>query len=88
MSIRNNSVIDRWEREVSKPLGPSEYGGYSGEVQPPPHEMTADERARMQRRIPAAGKDSDLKPRWYWWLLAAWDVLRVLCRRGAWRRND
>jgi hypothetical protein len=60
MSIRNNSVIDRWEREVSKPLGPSEYGGYSGEVQPPPHEMTADERARMQRRIPAAGKDSDL----------------------------
>lgn len=45
---------------MSKPLGPSEYGGYSGEVQPPPHEMTADERARMQRRIPAAGKDSDL----------------------------
>jgi hypothetical protein len=43
-----------------KASGPSEYGGYDGEVQPPPHEMDAAERARMQRRVPSAGKGSDM----------------------------
>lgn len=36
----------------------SEFGGYPGEIQPPPHELDAAEKARIQRRIPSAGAEA------------------------------
>jgi hypothetical protein len=33
---------------------PSEYGGYPGTIQPPPHELTSAEQARLERRVDAA----------------------------------
>lgn len=38
---------------------PSEFGGYSGSIQPEPHKLTAIEEARLQRRVdPANPGDS------------------------------
>ena len=33
---------------------PSEYGGVSGSIQPPPHELTSAEQARLERKIDPA----------------------------------
>lgn len=38
---------------------PSEFGGYAGTIQPPPHELTSVEQARLERKInPADPSDS------------------------------
>lgn len=38
---------------------PSEFGGYPGPIQPEPHELTAAEQARLERRVnPADATDS------------------------------
>lgn len=38
---------------------PSEFGGYPGTIQPEPHELTAAERARLERRVnPSDATDS------------------------------
>lgn len=43
---------------------PSEYGGYSGTIQPEPHQLTAVEQARLERRVnPADATDSVEKAR-------------------------
>lgn len=44
-------MAEKWQNE------PSEFGGYPGEIQPPPHELTAAEQARMERRIPQERED-------------------------------
>lgn len=41
-------MAEKWQNE------PSEFGGYPGEVQPPPHTLDAAELARMQRRVDPA----------------------------------
>ncbi len=38
---------------------PSEFGGYAGTIQPPPHELSPAEQARLERRMnPADPSDS------------------------------
>lgn len=38
---------------------PSEFGGYAGTIQPEPHELTAAERARLERKTnPADPSDT------------------------------
>ena len=36
---------------AQNPNEPSEYGGYPGLTQPEPHEWTAAERARLERKV-------------------------------------
>lgn len=39
---------------------PSEFGGVPGPIQPPPHEWTAAERARLERKVdPADPSDTE-----------------------------
>jgi hypothetical protein len=38
---------------------PSEFGGYPGTIQPPPHELTSAEQARLERKTnPADPSDT------------------------------
>lgn len=38
---------------------PSEFGGYPGPIQPPPHELTNAELARLERKVdPANASDT------------------------------
>jgi hypothetical protein len=38
---------------------PSEFGGYAGSIQPPPHELTSVEQARLERKTnPASPTDT------------------------------
>lgn len=40
---------------------PSEFGGVPGPIQPEPHQLTAAERARLERRVDAADAEDNVE---------------------------
>lgn len=46
---------------MSDPRQDSEFGGAPGPIQPPPHELTAAEQARLERRLDPANPDDTIE---------------------------